>query len=130
MWDSIYAHTLLIKTPLLHQSLGPGAYLSFLLSLSFFLSPSLFLFLSFFLSLFLFLSLSLWLIPWSAEARWVHFLAQASKTLSQRRPLERAPGAYMQQREPLEQGSIGFLQKPGDISLFLSYSPDHQVPVH
>ena len=30
------------------------------------------------------LSLSLWLIPWSAEARWAHFLARASKTLSRR----------------------------------------------
>ena len=30
-------------------------------------------------------SFSLWLIPWSAEARWAHFLAWASKTLSRRR---------------------------------------------
>ena len=33
---SIYAHTMLIKTPLLHQSLGPCAFLS--LSLSLFLA--------------------------------------------------------------------------------------------
>ena len=31
------------------------------------------------------LSLYFWLIPWSAEARWAHFLAWASKTLSRRR---------------------------------------------
>ena len=31
---SIYAHTMLIKTPLLHQSLGPRVFLSFFLSLS------------------------------------------------------------------------------------------------
>ena len=60
----IYAHTLLIKTPLLHQSLGPRVFLSFFL---FFLSFS--------------LSLYFWLIPWSSEAHWAHFLARASKTL-------------------------------------------------
>ena len=37
------------------------------------------------LSVFLFLSIYFWLIPWSAEARWAHFLAWASKTLSRRR---------------------------------------------
>ena len=31
---SIYAHTMLIKTPLLHQSFGPHVLLSFSLSLS------------------------------------------------------------------------------------------------
>ena len=63
---SIYAHTMLIKTPLLHQSSGPRVFL--------------------FLSFFLFLALSLFfrLIPWSAEALLVHFPAQASKTLSRR----------------------------------------------
>ena len=53
----IYAHTLLIKTPLLHQSLGPRVFLSFFLSFS------------------LSLSLYFWLIPWSSEAHWAHFLA-------------------------------------------------------
>ena len=33
---SIYAHTMLIKTPLLHQSSGPHVFLSLALSLSFF----------------------------------------------------------------------------------------------
>ena len=42
--------------------------------------------LSFFLSFYSFsLSLYFWLIPWSAEARWAHFLARASKTLLKRR---------------------------------------------
>ena len=49
---------MLIKTPLLHQSSGPCVFLS--------------------------LSLSFRLIPWSAEALWVHFPAQASKTLLRR----------------------------------------------
>ena len=34
---SIYAHTMLIKTPLLHQSFGPCVLVSFSLSLSLFL---------------------------------------------------------------------------------------------
>ena len=47
---------MLIKTPLLHQSLGPRVFLSF--------------------------SIYFWLIPWSVETRWAHFLARASKTHS------------------------------------------------
>ena len=35
---SIYAHTMLIETPLLRQSLGPCVFLSFSLSLSLFLA--------------------------------------------------------------------------------------------
>ena len=46
---SIYVHTMLIKTPLLHQSSGPRVFLSLSLSLS----P---------------LSLFVRLIPWSTEA--------------------------------------------------------------
>ena len=41
---------------------------------------------SFFLFFFL-LSLYFWLIPWGTAAGWAHFLAQASKTLSRRRPV-------------------------------------------
>ena len=52
---SMYAHTMLIKTPLLHQSFGPHVLLS--------------------------LSLSLRLILWSIETRHAHSPAQASKTL-------------------------------------------------
>ena len=58
---SIYAHTMLIKTPLLHQSFGPCVLLSLSLPPLFFR-----------------------LIPWSAEALWVHFPAWASKTLWRR----------------------------------------------
>ena len=61
----IYAHTLLIKTPLFHQSLGSRVFLSFFL---FFLSFSIY----------------FWLIPWSSEVPWAHFLAWASKTLLRR----------------------------------------------
>ena len=35
---SIYAYTMLIKTPLFHQSFGPRVFLSFSLSLSLFLA--------------------------------------------------------------------------------------------
>ena len=61
---SIYAHSMLIKTPLLHQSFGPCVLLSLSLSLLH----------------------SLRLFLWSAEALWVHFPARASKTLSRRHP--------------------------------------------
>ena len=53
---------MLIKTPVLHQSSGPRVFLSLSLSLSLFFR----------------------LIPWSAEALWVHFPARASKTLLRR----------------------------------------------
>ena len=53
---------MLIKTLLLHHSFGPCALLSLFLSLSLFFR----------------------LIPWSAEALWVHFPAWASKTLWRR----------------------------------------------
>ena len=60
---SIYAHAMLIKTPLLHQSFAPRVFLFFLsLFLLFFSFLSLSLFFSF-------LSLYFWLIPWSVEAR-------------------------------------------------------------
>ena len=57
----IYAHTMLIKTLLLHQSFGPRVLLSFSLSLA--------------------LSLSLRLFLWSTEALSVQFPARTSKTL-------------------------------------------------
>ena len=66
--DSIYAHAMLIKTPLFHQSFGSCVFFSFYSS-----------------CLSLSLSLYFWLIPWSAEARWAHFLARASETLSRGR---------------------------------------------
>ena len=97
---SIYAHTMLIKTPLLHQSSGPPC-----------------------LSLSSSLSLSLKLFLWSAEALWVHFPARASKTLSRRRsvPSPHQEGAWglCDQSKPRARGCIGFLRKPRNISLFL-----------
>ena len=67
---SIYAHTMLIKTPLLHQSSGPCVFLSLFLSLKLFL--------------------------WSAEALWVHFPDWASKTLLRRHsvPSSHREGAW------------------------------------
>ena len=67
---SIYAHTMLIKTSLLHQSFGHRVLLS--------------------------LSLSLRLFLWSTEARCVHFPARASKTLLRRRfaPSPHREGAW------------------------------------
>ena len=97
---SIYAHTMLIKTPLLHQSSCPHVFLS----LSF--------------------SLSLRLFLWSTEALWVHFPAWASKTLLRRHSVpsphrEGARGLH-EQSKPHARGFIGFLRKPRTISLFLS----------
>ena len=99
---------------------------------------------SFFLSLSLSLSprpLSLFfrLIPWSAEALWVHFPARASKTLSRRcsvpSPHREGTWGLREQSKSCVRGFIGFLCKPGNISLFLSFTflsstPYHQVPVH
>ena len=87
---SIYAHTMLIKTPLLHQSFGPHVFL--LLSLS--------------------LSLCFRLIPWSAEALWVHFPARASKTLLRRRsaPSFHREGAWglREQSKPRARALLAF----------------------
>ena len=96
---SIYAHTMLIKTHLLHQSFGP-------------------------VSFFLFLSLSLSLFLWSSETLWVHFPAQASKNLLRRRSVpsphwEDAWG-LREQSKPRVRDFIGFLCKPRNISLFLN----------
>ena len=117
---SIYAYTMLIKTPLLHQSFGPHVFLSLSFSLSLSLSPPLRLFL------------------WSAEALWVHFPAQASKTLPRRcsapSPHQEGSWGLHEQSKPRVRNFIGFLHKPRNISLFLSFTflpstPDHQVLV-
>ena len=95
----------------------------------------------FFLSFSLSLSLSLFfrLIPWSAEALWVHFPARASKTLSRRcsvtSPHREGAWGLHKQSKPHARGFIGFLRKPRNISLFLSFTClsstlDHQVPIH
>ena len=72
------------------------------------------------------LSLSLFfrLIPWSAEALWVHFPARASKTLLRRlsAPSPHQEGAWglHEQSKPCVRDFIGFLRKPRNISLFFS----------
>ena len=87
---SIYAHAMLIKTHLFHQSFGPVSFfLSFLLS-----------FYPFSLSLSLFLANSLGARR-PAELTFLPGLLIPSRegTLCLH-PLERAPGAHMRQREP------------------------------
>ena len=90
-------------------------------------------------AVFLFLSLSLRLFLWSTETLWVHFPARASKTLSRRHsaPSPHREGAWglHEQSKPHARGFIGFLRKPRNISLFLSFTClsstlDHQVPIH
>ena len=103
----IYTHRKIIKAPLLHQSLGPCLFcLSLSLSLSF--------------------SLFFWLILWSMETRHAYFPAQASKTLSRRYFVPSPPwgGAWClrEQCKSCVKGFIGFLCKPGNISLFLSFT--------
>ena len=101
---SIYAHTMLIKTPLLHQSSGPHVFLS----LSF--------------------SLSLRLFLWSTEALWVHFPARASKTLSRRlsAPSTHREGAWglREQSKPCVGALLAFCVNQGISTSFpplLSY---------
>ena len=105
---------MLIKTALLHQSFGPRVFL-FFFSLS--------------------LSLYFWLIPWSAEAHWAHFLAGASKTLSRRRtaPSPTREGAWCLRAatRALRTGLYWLSASTrGYQPLSLSYSLDHQVPLH
>ena len=101
---SVYAHTMLIKTPLLHQSFGPCVLPSLSLSLS--------------------LSLFLRLIPWSVEALWVHFPAWASKTLSRRRsaPSSHWEGAWglREQSKPHVGALLAFCINQGISASFLS----------
>ena len=80
----IYAHTMLIKTHLLRQSLGPHVFIFFY---SFFLSLSNSLFLANSLERGGPLSLPGLLRPSRGNTLCLH-------------PPERAPGAYVQQREP------------------------------
>ena len=79
---SMYAHTMLIKTPLLHQSFGPPVF--------FFLSFS--------------LSIYFRRIPWNARPAELTFLPRLLRPSREGtlclHPLERAPGAYVQQHKP------------------------------
>ena len=99
---------MLIKTPLLHQSFGPYVFLSLSLSLS--------------LSLPLSLSLFFRLIPWSAEALWVRFPAQASKTLWRRHPVPSPhwEGAWglREQSKPREGALLAFCVNQGISASF------------
>ena len=78
------------------------------------------------MSFFLSLSLSSFfrLTPWNTEALWVHFFAQASKTHSRRHsvssPHREGAWGLREQNKSRLRGSIGFLCKPRNISLFLS----------
>ena len=62
------------------------------------------------------------LIPWSTEALWAHFFAQASKTLSRRRSVSslhrEGTCGLREQSKSRVRGFIGFLCKPRNISLF------------
>ena len=113
---SIYAHTMLIKTPLLHQSSGPRVFLSF--------SPSLFL--SFSgrspgaqrLSEFTFLPRLL--RPSQEGALHLH-------------PIDRAPEASVNRASPVPRALLAFCVNQGisaSLLTFLSSTLDHQVPVH
>ena len=91
------------------------------------------------MSFFLSFSFSLRLIPWSAETGLAHSPARASKTLSKRHPVPSPPRedawCLCEWCKSCVKGFIGFLCKPRNISLFLSFTflsstPDHQVPVH
>ena len=108
---SIYAHTMLIKTPLLHQSFGPWVLLSLSLSLS----------------------------GWPAGAqRSSGFIFLPGLPRPSRECALSREGAWglREQSKPHARGIIGFLRKPRNISLFLSpllsywLTPDHQVLVH
>jgi len=109
---SIKAHTMLIKTPLLHQSFGPRVFLSLSFSLSFPL----------FLSLSLSLSLFFRLIPWSTEGLWVHFPGQVSETLSRRRsaPSPHREGAWglREQSKPRAGALLAFCMNQGISASF------------
>ena len=97
---------MLNKTPLLHQSSGPRVFLSVSLSLPLFFR----------------------LIPWSAEALWVHFPARASKTLSRRcsAPSPHQEGAWglCEQSKPRVGALLAFCVNQGISASFyplLSY---------
>ena len=89
---------MLNKTPLLHQSFGPPILLSFSLSLFF------------------------RLIPWSAEALWVHFLAWASKTFSRRCSApslhRRVPEASVNRASPMPGALLAFCINQGISASF------------
>ena len=99
---SIYAHTMLIKIPLLHQSFGSHVLLSFSFSLS--------------------LSLSLRLFLWSTEVLCVYFPAWASKTLSRRHsvpsPHQEGTWGLCEQSKPCAGALLAFWVNQGISASF------------
>ena len=116
---SIHAHTMLIKTPLLHQSSGPRVLLSLSLSFSLSLPPS----------------FSLRLFLWSTEVLCVYFPAWASKTLSRRHsvPSPHQEGAWglHEQNKPPAGALLAFCVNQGisaSFSLLYFLSVDSRPP--
>ena len=103
---------------MLHQSSGPRVFLSFSLSLP----------LSF--------------LGWSPGAQRLSeftflpgLLRPSREGALHLHPIERVPEASVNKASPMPGALFGFLRKPRNISLFLSFTffsltPDHQVPVH
>ena len=88
---SIYAHTMLIKIPLLHQSFGSHVLLSFSFSLS--------------------LSLSLRLFLWSTEAEFTFLpglLRPSREGTLHLHPIKRAPEASMNRASPMPGALLAF----------------------
>ena len=113
---SIYTHIMLIKTPLLHQSLGPRVFLSFSLSL--------------FDSLRLILGTQrpvlLTLLPGL-----LRFSPEGTLCLH---PPQEGAWCFRERGKSCVKDFIGFLHKPRNISLFLSFTflsltREHQVLV-
>ena len=115
----IYVHTMLIKTPLLHQSFGPRVLLS--LSLSLFLSLSGYFFGAQRLSEFIFLP---------------GLLRPSREGTLHLHPIERLPEAAVNRASLVSGAFLAFCVNQGisaSFSLsfpFLSLTPVHQVPVH
>ena len=110
---SIYAHTMLIKTPLLHQSSGPCVFLS----LSFFL------FLSFSLSLSLPLSFSGWSPGVQRPSEFIflpRLLRPSREDALHLHPIERAPEASGNRASPVPGALLAFCVNQG---ISASFSP-------
>ena len=118
----IYTHRKFIKAPLLHQSLGPRVFLPSFLPFS--------------------LSLSLSLFCWFLGAQRPVLLTLLPGLLRLSRegalclhPPREGTRCLHERCKSCVKDFIGFLHKPGNISLFLSFTflsspPDLQVPVH
>ena len=132
---SIYAHTLLLKTHLLHQSFGPVSCFLFL-SLSLSLSLSLFLSLSLSPPPSLPLSGYFFGVQRLSEFTFLPRLLRPSQEGALHlHPIERAPKAAVNRASPMPGALLAFCVNQKNrlfLSPLLSYqsTPDHQVPVH